>query len=432
MLRNALGDTANWHTRKWSNCTKFQVLVWMIINSIRRNSFQLEKCQQFAHKLSWHACIWHELVDLTYCGRSTSLRDQSQYGLRHVTDAWQDWFPKIHHTNVFRQHRNLGNTEQHCRLGLFQDSEFACDLEHSTSTSGSVLCFFEVEHLFPSVGCARSKLLSRTVLRSLILFLWMPDCVWMGHLLLIFEALRATNNNVQPKHTSIQETDATPKPILGLSKSNRDRRLSNWVMWIMHPQTHFLLKMSLGCASLKTTKPWSKWSLKDEVQRWDTCPEPTELLLVGYSTESIWNPRSKSNMLKPKTNSQPSLSKEVSQEMSGITFCVSSTLCISRCILVAISVIFFLTIRLESRALCQKEVRRRLRMKALRRRKRNHVWLRASKRVRKSLHKVWDLWSIGRMPMKEKKPHQHPGTWCNPTQSQKSDILKRVDETILH
>ena len=32
-------------------------------------------------------------------------------------------------------------------------------------------------------------------------------------------------------------------------------------------------------------------------------PEPTELLLIGYSIESIWTPKSKSNTLTPKTNS---------------------------------------------------------------------------------------------------------------------------------
>ena len=43
---------ANWQTRKWSNCTKFQALAWMNINSSRKNSNQLENCQKFAHKLS--------------------------------------------------------------------------------------------------------------------------------------------------------------------------------------------------------------------------------------------------------------------------------------------------------------------------------------------------------------------------------------------
>ena len=74
---------------KWSNCTKFQAVAWMIINSSRKNSNQLETCQKFAHKLSEKSCMWHELDDLTSCGQSTSLRDLSQNGLRHVTDAWK-------------------------------------------------------------------------------------------------------------------------------------------------------------------------------------------------------------------------------------------------------------------------------------------------------------------------------------------------------
>ena len=56
-------------------------------SSNRRNSNQLENCLKFAHKLSWIACIWDELDDLTFCGQSTSMRDQSQNGHTHVTDV---------------------------------------------------------------------------------------------------------------------------------------------------------------------------------------------------------------------------------------------------------------------------------------------------------------------------------------------------------
>ena len=63
--------------------------------------------------------------------------------------------------------------------------------------------------------------------------------------------------------------------------------------------THILLKVSLSCTLLKTMKLSSKWLSKDGVRRWDMCQEPTELRLIGCSTESIWNPRSKSNMLTP-------------------------------------------------------------------------------------------------------------------------------------
>ena len=48
----------------------------------------------------------------------------------------------IHHTCEYWQYCYVGNTAQHCRLGLFQDSDFAGDLEDSKSTSGGILCIF--------------------------------------------------------------------------------------------------------------------------------------------------------------------------------------------------------------------------------------------------------------------------------------------------
>ena len=40
------------------------------------------------------------------------------------------------------QYCHVGNTAKQCRLGLFQDSDFAGDLEDSKSTSGGTLCIF--------------------------------------------------------------------------------------------------------------------------------------------------------------------------------------------------------------------------------------------------------------------------------------------------
>ena len=48
----------------------------------------------------------------------------------------------IHHASEYRQHCYVGNTAKQCRLGLFQDSDFAGDLEDSKSTSGGILCIF--------------------------------------------------------------------------------------------------------------------------------------------------------------------------------------------------------------------------------------------------------------------------------------------------
>ena len=48
----------------------------------------------------------------------------------------------IHHTYAYKQYCYVGNTAKQCRLGLFQDSDIAGDLEDSKSTSGGTLCFF--------------------------------------------------------------------------------------------------------------------------------------------------------------------------------------------------------------------------------------------------------------------------------------------------
>ena len=48
----------------------------------------------------------------------------------------------IHHANDYRRYCHVGHTAQHCRLGLFQDSYFAGDLEGSKFTSGRKLCIF--------------------------------------------------------------------------------------------------------------------------------------------------------------------------------------------------------------------------------------------------------------------------------------------------
>ena len=54
----------------------------------------------------------------------------------------------IHHTCEYKQYCHVGNIAKQCRLGLFQDSDFAGDLEDSKSTSGGTLCVLEAILLF--------------------------------------------------------------------------------------------------------------------------------------------------------------------------------------------------------------------------------------------------------------------------------------------
>ena len=140
--RNALGDTATWQTKQWRSYAKLQVFAGMTINSNRKNLNQLENYHKFAHKLLSNVCSWNDLEDQTFCGRWTNLQEQSQNGLRHAADDWQDWFHTFITQMEFRQSCHVGNTAQHCRLGLFQDSDFAGGFEDSKSTSGRVLCIF--------------------------------------------------------------------------------------------------------------------------------------------------------------------------------------------------------------------------------------------------------------------------------------------------
>ena len=85
----------------------------------------------------------------------------------------------IHHTSEYRHFCYVRIAAQQCRVGLFQDSDFARDLEDSKSTSGEVLCIcLEVTRLCQLVGCARSRLQFHTVLQKLKSFRSMQVCAW--------------------------------------------------------------------------------------------------------------------------------------------------------------------------------------------------------------------------------------------------------------
>ena len=63
----------------------------------------------------------------------------------------------IHHTCEYKQYCYVGNTAKQCRLGLFQDSDFAGDLEDSKSTSGGTLCIFGSHTFVPISGMCKKQ-----------------------------------------------------------------------------------------------------------------------------------------------------------------------------------------------------------------------------------------------------------------------------------
>ena len=66
----------------------------------------------------------------------------------------------------------MGNTAKQCRLGLFQDSDFAGDLEDSKSTSAGTLCIFG-SHTFVPISwmCKKQTAVSHSSTESEIISL---------------------------------------------------------------------------------------------------------------------------------------------------------------------------------------------------------------------------------------------------------------------
>ena len=141
--------------------------------------------------------------------------------------------------------------------------------------------------------------------------------------------------------------------------TEEDRRMINCLIWVMSPLTHIVLKKSLSSTFSKTMK-WSSndyksndeirvknpqsffWLIvrqfqfgnQDQIKYVDTKNQLADIITKGSSTRDEWNHLR----------------------------CLLNSMDFSKCALVVFSMIFSLSIRLESRASCQKEVRRRLRM----------------------------------------------------------------------
>ena len=82
----------------------------------------------------------------------------------------------IHHTCEFRHYCHVGSIAKQCRLGLFQDSDFAGDLEDSKSTSGGTLCIFGSRTFVPiSWMCKKQTAVAHSSTESEIISFWTLD-----------------------------------------------------------------------------------------------------------------------------------------------------------------------------------------------------------------------------------------------------------------
>ena len=148
MQRSVWKDIVSWRTRRLSNSTKYLLHALMTTTSKKKKQNLLENCQIHALKIVLK-CFY-----LARIGRPDILWSVNKLA-RSIT-KWTNACDKrlnrlisyVHHTSEYKQYCHVGNTAKQCKLELFQDSDFAGDLEDSKYTSGGTLCFGEVIHLF--------------------------------------------------------------------------------------------------------------------------------------------------------------------------------------------------------------------------------------------------------------------------------------------
>ena len=129
----------------------------------------------------------------------------------------------IHYTSDHRQYCHVGSTAQQCRLGSFQDLDFAGDVEDSKPTSVRILCTFGSRTFVPiswmckkqtSVSHCRSE--SETI--SFDAGLRMDGIPALDFWDLFVEVLHSSLNQpvhgnlLRDKETHQHQNEETPKP----------------------------------------------------------------------------------------------------------------------------------------------------------------------------------------------------------------------------
>ena len=142
MQSNAWKDVANLQIDLLNSCTKSQLHVLTTINSEKNKLKSVGELSQLCAQIVLK-CLY-----LVRIGRPDILWSVNK--LARAITKWTTACDKrlaslisyVHHTSEFKQDCHVGNTAQQCTLRLFQDSDFAGDLEYSKSASGGIWCIF--------------------------------------------------------------------------------------------------------------------------------------------------------------------------------------------------------------------------------------------------------------------------------------------------
>ena len=172
MQRNVWSDIVSWQTRRLNNSTKY------LLHASMTTTFKEEEMKSVGELSQVCSQIVLKCLYLARIGRPDILWSVNKLA-RSIT-KWTKACDKrlnrlisyIHHTCEYKQYCYVGNTAKQCRLGLFQDSDFAGDLEDSKSTSGGTLCIFG-SHTFVPISwmCKKQTSVSHSSTESEIISL---------------------------------------------------------------------------------------------------------------------------------------------------------------------------------------------------------------------------------------------------------------------
>ena len=208
---------------------------------------------------------------------------------------------------------HVGNTAQHCRLGLFQDSDFAGNLEDSKSTSERVLCIFGSRTFVPIRWmCKKQTSASRSFTESEVISLdaglRMDGIPALDLWDVVIEMLHSSKNTHQAlrDHCRREKVDdqvprmkskaptPTPNP-----EGTATEKLMNCLMWITLSQAQNLLKFEAQLYIFEDNETVNKMIIKG---RSPTMRHVSRTHRVALDWLFDRTQTSKSNLLIPKKN----------------------------------------------------------------------------------------------------------------------------------
>ena len=206
----------------------------------------------------------------------------------------------IHHTCECRQYCHVGNTAEQCRLGLFQDSDFAGDLEDSKSTSEGTLCIFG-SHTFVPISwmCKKQTAVSHSSTESEIISLDTGLRLDGLPALELWDLIVSVLGNVS------RVSDRSGKPE---SDDHKHRKSHNKIDVMKDidsvPSNVQSSRQEALLYVFEDNEAAIKMIIKGRSPTMRHVSRTHRVALDWLFDRIIWNPKSKSNTLTPKTNSQ--------------------------------------------------------------------------------------------------------------------------------